>query len=461
MKKINIVLKDKENLIFELAEDAKKGDFFSIKELNEIDFSILNDFIEEKNNEFIERKIKEKSKFAVLEYKNSEEFNLLKETSNQNYKLKNELKQLEEFHKKEVDSIKNSFYKNAFLEAELKFSKEIKQFENNLNNLKQEKDFQEKKFKFEKQSLEDKLNLQKQLELNNLKNILSDEISKLELEKQNSINNLKNEINEIKREKTINSKLIGEDLERWIIDQYNTYLDLAFSDSTLIKANEIIEGTKPDFIFTTFDKDNSKLVSVTIEAKSQSFFSESNKKKNSFFYEKLDKDRNKNKTEFALLISELEPENNFSILKVKEYEDMYVIRPEYFVSFISLVRTIATKRKEINKSVLNFKEKQKIIDEFEKEKTDILNNSLKNLQKNLDEIDKQANSIITSANRILETKRTASDAHITTVKNKIENFSILKPKKISEIHEINKYENNLESQSKISKNILNEKDLKH
>lgn len=406
-KKIRIQLKDIENLEFTILENAVAGDFFNLNEVNNIDFSILKKKIENKESEIYNQKLNEAKINWKNEFKLSQEFKALENEKN-NYE-------------KEIESLKAKFESEKKL-AISEFEKEIQQKISNLEN------------QIKNNEVTNKIKILEALRTK------EDEITNLKIQQNNQINELQNEhkkkIEEMERKKSQNIKLLGEELENWLLDQYDTTFGL-IEGCKLEKANKIIGGYKPDFIFSVFDASKQILGKITIEAKSQSSSTETNKK-NKDFYEKLDIDRKNNDSEFALLVSELEPEKIFVIKKVQDerYENMFVIRPAYFITFLSIVRYILIKKSDIVRAELNFEEKQKILEEFDDLKNEILSNSLKHIETNIEEILKLADSIEDKSKKIKESADKILSRHIKTIENKIENFKI---KKI--IQDIEKIEN--------------------
>ena len=224
-------------------------------------------------------------------------------------------------------------------------------------------------------------NLKKELELEKLKNAeqLKSQSNSIELavvknknilEKQNEqkITEVKNEFNsqinlledEIARLKDFQSKLstkmIGETLEQHCQMVFDLrQADGCFPNAKLLKDNRIINGTKGDFIFRDYDDDGNEIISVMLEMKNQSEIG-SIKKKNSDHYAKLDKDRNNKSCDYAILVSNLEPDNEFfnrGIVQVREFQNMYVVRPNSLLILLSFITSFArktlTEKREIKK----------------------------------------------------------------------------------------------------------------
>ena len=139
----------------------------------------------------------------------------------------------------------------------------------------------------------------------------------------------------------LSTKMVGETLEIHCETQFNLNRATAFKNSYFEKDNDASSGSKGDYIFREFDDNKIEIVSIMFEMKNQSADG-FNKRKNEDFYKELDKDRNQKSCEYAVLVSLLEPESelyNSGIVDVSyKYPKMFVIRPQFFLPIISLLR---------------------------------------------------------------------------------------------------------------------------
>lgn len=138
-------------------------------------------------------------------------------------------------------------------------------------------------------------------------------------------------------------KLIGESLEQHCEMQFNQMRMVAFPNAEFHKDNEVIGGSKGDYVFREKDESGAEIVSIMFDMKSEDENSlQSSRKKNSDHFAKLDRDRKNKKCEYAVLVSTLEPESdlyNSGIVDVSyEYPKMYVIRPQFFLPLIGILR---------------------------------------------------------------------------------------------------------------------------
>lgn len=141
----------------------------------------------------------------------------------------------------------------------------------------------------------------------------------------------------------LSTKMIGESLEQHCLNQFNSLRMTAFPTAYFEKDNDIKTGSKGDFIFRDMT-DGIEFISIMFEMKNE-MDTTATKHKNEDFFKELDKDRREKKCEYAVLVSLLEPDNelyNNGIVDVSyKYEKMYVIRPQFFIPIITLLRNAA------------------------------------------------------------------------------------------------------------------------
>ena len=453
MSEINVSIINQKTL--RLEEDAKKGDTIDLEKITSIDNSYLLSLIEKEKNEHINRLIDEAIKHKENELKAS----YLNELKNKEVTIENLKKDIDSLNKtKENDiKIKENEITNLLKEE---YEKKLKEKDDEFLKIKEELNIfkNNENIKIENEKIKLRLDLEKDInnlrsENVNLKKEKDNSLSllKLELEKDfnekikekdNLINLQANEISRLSLNKSSqNSKILGEKLERWANEEYQNYALSGFinckfyKDNIAIKDEDETNGTKADFIFESYVDNSYKkeelLTSVCLEMKNESNVSV-NKKKNSDHYAKLDKDKKKKNCEYALLVSELEwnDENDAPIKKVSGYENMYVVRPPYFITFLSLVNVLALKYREIllkaNKENIEFEEKQNIIDEFNKLKATYLENYTEKINKKIISIKDNATKIISMANSILEDSNKVINDYIGEIKNKVDRFDIIK-----------------------------------
>jgi hypothetical protein len=161
------------------------------------------------------------------------------------------------------------------------------------------------------------------------------------------VETLKGEIQRIKDMKLqLSTKMVGESLEQHCSDEFNAIRSAAFPKAHFGKDNDASTGSKGDFIFRDFTDSKIEYISIMFEMKNESDATKA-KQKNVDFLKELDKDRNEKGCEYAILVSLLEPDSdlyNQGIVDVShEYPKMYVVRPQFFIPMITLLRNAAMK----------------------------------------------------------------------------------------------------------------------
>lgn len=164
------------------------------------------------------------------------------------------------------------------------------------------------------------------------------------------------------------TKMIGESLEQHCSAQFNSIRASAFPNAYFEKDNDSRGGSKGDFIFRESSEDGAEFVSIMFEMKNE-MDTTASKHKNEDFFEKLDKDRREKNCEYAVLVSMLEPESelyNNGIVDVSyRYPKMYVVRPQFFIPMISLLRNAALNSLEYRRELQIIKNQQLDIMHFE------------------------------------------------------------------------------------------------
>ena len=206
---------------------------------------------------------------------------------------------------------------------------------------------------------------------------------KRKLENKNEAIKLKEE--EIDRLKDFkqkqSTKMLGESLEQHCETEFNKLRATGFQSAYFEKDNDTKGGTKGDYIYKEVDKDGNEVMSIMFEMKNENDETAS-KKKNEDFFAKLDKDRKEKGCEYAILVSLLETDNEFyntGIVDVSyKYDKMYVIRPQFFIPIITLLRNAGMKSLEY-KAELNIVRNQNVdITNFEQKIDDFKENFARN-----------------------------------------------------------------------------------
>ena len=163
------------------------------------------------------------------------------------------------------------------------------------------------------------------------------------------------------------TKMIGESLERHCESEFNKIRMTAFPNAYFEKDNDARSGSKGDFIFKE-EKDGTEFISIMFEMKNEADTT-TTKHKNEDFFKELDKDRKEKNCEYAVLVSLLESDNEFynnGIVDVSyKYEKMYVVRPQFFIPIITLLRNAALNSLKYKKELQVIREQNIDITNFE------------------------------------------------------------------------------------------------
>ena len=166
------------------------------------------------------------------------------------------------------------------------------------------------------------------------------------------------------------TKMIGESLEQHCEIEFNRLRMTAFQNAEFGKDNDAKTGSKGDYIYREYDKSGTEIISIMFEMKNEGDET-ATKKKNEHFFKELDKDRNEKKCEYAILVSMLEADNelyNNGIVDVSyAYDKMYVIRPQFFIPIITLLRNAAMNSLKYKQEVALMREQNIDITNFEED----------------------------------------------------------------------------------------------
>lgn len=389
---------------------------------------------------------------AIVKQVRDKEFN--KEISNRETQFENDKNNAIELaklglEKEYSEKLNQKESEIAKLESKLSTEKIIK--ESAINEALSEKD----KEILELQNKINTLDKDKELEINKIKN----ELNTLILEKDNDIAKLNGEKElsekefqikeqslkekyetelrfkdeEIARYKDfkakLSTKMIGESLEQHCEISFNQLRATGFQNAYFEKDNDARTGSKGDYIFRDVDSDGNEYISIMFEMKNEADTT-STKKKNEDFLKELDKDRKEKNCEYAILVSMLEPDNelyNNGIVDMShKYPKMYVIRPQFFIPIITLLRNAAQNSIEYKKELINIKAQNIDISNFEAEMNDFKEKFSKNyelaskkfktaieeIDKTIDHLQKTKDALLSSENNLRLANNKASDLTI-------------------------------------------------
>lgn len=227
----------------------------------------------------------------------------------------------------------------------------------------------------------------------------------------------------------LSTKMVGESLEQHCEIEFNKLRATGFQRAYFEKDNDAKTGSKGDYIYRESDPEGGEFISIMFEMKNE-MDSTSTKKKNEDFLKELDKDRREKKCEYAVLVSLLEPENelyNSGIVDMSHrYPKMYVIRPQFFIPIITLLRNASLNSLEYRKELAVIKAQNIDVSNFEAQMNDFKEKFAKNyelasrkfktaieeIDKTIDHLQKTKEALLSSENNLRLANNKAEDLTI-------------------------------------------------
>jgi hypothetical protein len=254
------------------------------------------------------------------------------------------------------------------------------------------------------------------LEKQNLENSLRQQFS-TELKSRDAIIQYKDdEIARVKDMKLkLSTKMLGESLEQYCEIEFNKIRATAFQNAYFEKDNDSSSGSKGDFIYREFDDADNEIISIMFEMKNEADQTTA-KKKNEDFFKELDKDRTEKKCEFAVLVSVLEDESDLynGITDVSyKYPKMYVVRPQFFIPIITLLRNAAMSSLKYKAELALVKNQSIDITNFENS----INEFKAGFAKNYDLASRQFNTAINEIDKTIDHLQKTKEALLSSVNN--------------------------------------------
>jgi len=314
--------------------------------------------------------------------------------------------------KKETEiSALNEKIKNAETEKKLAVNEAVQKVETERNDLAN----QVKTKELEKQTIENSLKQQFSAEL-----LTKDAIIKLREEEIVRIKEMKQKLS---------TKMVGETLEQHCEIEFNKLRATAFQKAYFEKDNDSKSGSKGDYIYKETDDAGNEIISIMFEMKNENDAT-ATKKRNEDFFKELDKDRIEKKCEYAILVTLLETENelyNSGIVDVSyKYEKMYVVRPQFFIPIITLLRNAAMNSLKVkaelalvksqNIDINNFEENIKSFKEGFARNYELASKKFKiaieEIDKTIDHLQKTKEALLSSENNLRLANNKAEDLTI-------------------------------------------------
>lgn len=316
----------------------------------------------------------------------------------------------------ELDQLKQQL---QFKEVELsqKFQEDLHAKERTILELKQEKELQQKEQEVQQTALKEKY----ELELRSKKDRFELELKA----KDEAIAFYK----DFKAKQS--TKMVGESLEQHCEIEFNRLRMTAFPRAEFGKDNDAKTGSKGDYIYREYDENGIEILSIMFEMKNENDET-ATKKKNEHFFKELDKDRHEKQCEYAILVSLLEADNelyNTGIVDVSyQYPKMYVVRPQFFIPIITLLRNAALNSLQYKQELAMMRDQHIDITHFEEDletfKKGFARNyelASKKFQTAIDEIDKTIKSLEKTKAALL-----SSENNLRLANNKAEDLTVKK-----------------------------------
>ncbi len=397
-KKIKVSIQDEHTLI--LQENAQKGDLIDLKSIHEtdIDQTTITTVIKSiKDNEFQTQLQKEKDslkKEKELEAQLKEQA-MIAQSKEIITKKEQEIislkSQIETIAKQTESDIKLQALENK-QKLEEDFRQKINDKEAEINKIKHEKELNEEKLKEE---------------------IRSSQTALVSLKEMRS---------------KMSTKMIGESLEIHCENEFNRIRSIAFPKAEFKKDNTVsASGSKGDYIYRELDDDGNEILSIMFEMKNEDELT-TTKHKNKDFYKELDKDRHEKNCEYAVLVSLLEKDNEFfdDIVTIHDYPNMYVIRPQHFITMIGFLRQGNLKSQALQQKIQLLNNQNIDVTNFENNmnefkmafahRTDLafsqFTKAINEIDRSIDQLNKVKENLMKSGNNLRLANNKASDLSI-------------------------------------------------
>ena len=341
------LLSDKEKEIDELKHKLSVLDNNYANKLS-LELAKSNEIINKLNNELSTVKLQKEEALKTQEAIKSKEL----------ADLRNELKLKEEKAKADAELLKK--------QIENKDNEKALEIEKALSKVRSEKDGELSKIRQEYESLR----VESNAKIENLRSNFEQRLST----KDKELEDTKVLVDYYKDLKTkMSTKMIGETLEQHCANEFNRNRMAMFPNAYFEKDNDASSGSKGDFIYRDYDSDKTEIISIMFEMKNEADTT-ATKHKNEDFFKELDKDRREKKCEYAVLVSLLESDNdlyNEGIVDVSyRYPKMYVIRPQFFIPIITLLRNASMNALTYKKQLLVERNNNLDVTNFEKNMED-------------------------------------------------------------------------------------------
>lgn len=397
------LLSDKEKEIDELKHKLSVLDNNYANKLS-LELAKSNEIINKLNNELSTVKLQKEEALKTQEAIKSKEL----------ADLRNELKLKEEKARADAELLKK--------QIENKDNEKALEIEKALSKVRSEKDGELSKIRQEYESLR----VESNAKIENLRSNFEQKLSS----KDKELEDTKVLVDYYKDLKTkMSTKMIGETLEQHCANEFNRNRMAMFPNAYFEKDNDASSGSKGDFIYRDYDSDKTEIISIMFEMKNEADTT-ATKHKNEDFFKELDKDRREKKCEYAVLVSLLESDNdlyNEGIVDVSyRYPKMYVIRPQFFIPIITLLRNASMNALTYKKQLLVERNNNLDVTNFEKNMEDFklafgknyetaskkFNVAIEEIDKTIDHLKKVKENLMSSDRQLRLANDKAQDLNI-------------------------------------------------
>lgn len=397
-KTVKVSIQDENTLI--LQEDATKGDLIDLKTIHETDIdkatiaSVVRSIKMDEFNAQLQKETRTIEQQKALEAKLTEQ-EILNRAKDEIAKKEQEIAAL---HSK-LETIAQQTESDVKLKAledkqkiEEAFRQQLSDKELEINEIKHRKELDEEKLK---------------------EQLRSSETALVSLKEMRS---------------KMSTKMIGESLELHCENEFNKIRSIAFPNAVFEKDNKISDtGSKGDYIYREHDENGYEILSIMFEMKNEDD-STATKHKNKDFFKELDKDRREKGCEFAVLVSLLEKDNEYfdDIVTAHEYPNMYVIRPQHFITTIGFLRQGNMKSQELRSQIHTLNNQNIDVTNFENNMnafkdafgrnyalaSDQFSKAIDEIDKTIDHLNKVKDNLLKSDNNLRLANNKAADLSI-------------------------------------------------
>ncbi len=404
MKKVKVSIQDENTLV--LLEDASKGDLIDLKSIHEtdIDITTITNVVKSIKQDKFDEELKKRTE--TLE----QDFHIRQIKAENNWR-ENEQKKLQE-KDSVINELKNQ-NSRAEIEKKLAITEAIWKIEKDRDTLANELKHKET----EKELLEKTLNEKHTVDLKSKDDIIKSKDEEIALRKDMKVR--------------LSTKMVGETLEQHCEDEFNKLRATAFPKAYFEKDNDARSGSKGDFIYKENDEGGNEIISIMFEMKNEGDETVT-KKRNEDFFRELDKDRNEKKCEYAVLVSLLEIESEYYNTRIVDvshkHTKMYVIRPQFFIPIITLLRNAALNSMKYKSELAMVRAQNIDVTNFEDQLNEFRDGFDRNYRLHSDKFINAIESIDKAINQLQKTKEYLqwSENNLRIANNKLEDLTIKK-----------------------------------